>query len=86
MKETRRGYQLEVDIHGMRCAEAKRQLELLLGRVGSDVLEVIVVHGFHSGNALLGMVRNELEHPRIKRKIVGLNNGQTILELSPKKR
>lgn len=81
MKETRFGYQIEVDIHGMRCEEAKRQLELLLKRTGRDIHEIVVVHGYHNGSALLNMVRNEFKHPRIKQKVVGLNNGQTTFVL-----
>ena len=81
MLERKYGMTIEVDIHGMRCAEAKRQLELLLSRTGKDITEIVVIHGCHGGTALLEMVRKELHHPRIKSKYLGLNNGQTTLVL-----
>lgn len=82
MYERRIGCRIEVDIHGMRREEAKKQLELLLSRAGRDILEIVVIHGCHQGSVLLEMVRGELKHPRIKKKYVGLNNGQTTLELT----
>lgn len=81
MRERKFGYQIEVDIHGMRCEEAKKQLELLIKRTGNDIHEIVVVHGYHNGDALLNMVRNEFKNPRIKQKYVGLNNGQTTFVL-----
>ena len=84
MMERKFGWTLEVDIHGMRAAEAKRQLELLLGRVGKDIRESVVIHGYHGGKILQDMVRSELKHPRIQRKLLSLNSGQTTLVLKPK--
>lgn len=76
------GFTLEVDIHGMRARDAKEQLILLLNRADNTIHEVRVVHGYHQGNALQQMVRTELKHPRIKRKLLSLNHGETILELT----
>ena len=81
MLERKYGWTIEVDIHGMRVAEAKRQLELLLSRADKSIREVVVIHGYHGGRALQDMVRGELSHPRILRKELGLNNGQTTLLL-----
>lgn len=85
MLERRFGWTIEVDIHGMRAAEAKKQLELLLGRADGSIREIVVIHGFHGGNILQGMVRNQLKHARIKQKILSLNGGQTTLLLHEKK-
>lgn len=82
MLERKYGFTLEVDIHGMRVLEAKKQLELLLGRCGPDVHEIVVVHGYRGGNALQNMVRNELRSPKIKQKILSLNQGETTLILN----
>ena len=84
MIQRKYGWTLEVDIHGMHAAEAKRQLELLLGHVGKDIREVIVIHGYHRGKILQEMVRVELKHPRIQRKLLSLNSGETTLVLKPK--
>ena len=84
MMQRKYGWTFEVDIHGMRAAEAKKQLELLLGRVGNDIREVVVNHGYHGGKILQEMVRAELKHPRIQRKILSLNSGETTLVLKTK--
>jgi DNA-nicking Smr family endonuclease len=86
VKQVRKGYKLEVDIHGMRREEAKQQLKLLLSRVDDSVSDVVVIHGYNQGTALLDMVRNELEHSRIKQKFAGLNKGETLLLIKPKQK
>lgn len=81
MTERRYGLTIEADIHGMRCEEAKRQLELLLKRAPAEITEIIVIHGCHSGTALQNMVRQQLKSPRILQKRLSMNNGQTTLVL-----
>ncbi len=68
----------EVDIHGYTAAEAKK---ILIQKIAAAPkgCEITVIHGFHGGQALKNMVRNDLKHPRIKRKILGLNQGETII-------
>lgn len=81
MLQRKFGFTLEVDIHGMRAAQAKDELERLIARCGSDVHEIVVIHGYHGGRALQEMVRNELQSPKIRQKVLSLNNGQTSLLL-----
>lgn len=81
MLERRYGLTIEADIHGMRCEEARRQLELLCSRAPRDITEIVVIHGCHGGTALLDMVRNSFSHPRVQRKYLSMNNGQTTLVL-----
>ncbi|HIS68518.1 MAG TPA: Smr/MutS family protein [Candidatus Gallacutalibacter stercoravium] len=83
MLERRIGFTLEVDIHGMKAAEAKRQLELLLSRAAPNIKEIVVIHGYHGGKVLQDMVRKDLKHARIQSKMLSLNSGQTILILKP---
>ena len=71
----------EVDIHHMTRDEAKRHLELLLGRLDGSVKELTVIHGYSGGTVLRDMVRNSLRHPRIQSKYGSLNPGITILIL-----
>ena len=52
MLERRYGWTIEADIHGMRAAEAKHELELLLSRADKNIREIVVIHGYHGGSAL----------------------------------
>ncbi len=81
MLQRKFGFTLEVDIHGMRVADAREQLERLIARCGPDIHEIVVIHGYHGGRALQDMVRNELQSSRIRQKVLSLNNGQTSLLL-----
>lgn len=71
----------EIDIHNMRYAEAKKYLEQFLSRSNGNLKEITVIHGYSSGTVLQQMVRKDLKHRRIKRKIITMNPGTTILEL-----
>ena len=81
MLQRKYGFTLEVDIHGMRVWQAKEELEALLDRCGGDVHEIVVIHGYHGGQALQNMVRNELQSSKIRQKVLSLSNGQTSLLL-----
>lgn len=74
---------VEINLHGLTAADAKRRLEQYLTRLPASVTEVIVIHGYHGGQALGNMVRQRLKHPRIRAKILCLNPGETRLLLSP---
>lgn len=67
-----------IDIHGMTAADAKKKLEQAI-KTAPKNCEITVIHGYHGGTALQNMVRKTLKHKRIKQKILGLNNGETIL-------
>lgn len=71
---------ISIDLHGMTAAEAKALLLRELKSCPKNVAEIEVVHGFNGGQALLKMFRG-LSHPKIERKILGLNNGVTVLIL-----
>ena len=73
---------VEIDIHSMYKEQARRYLEQFLTRANGNVSEVTVIHGCTSGTVLRDMVRKGLRHPRIKSKVVGLNDGITILILN----
>ena len=72
----------EIDVHTMHKEEARRYIERFLTRANGSVKEVTVIHGCTSGTVLRDMVRKGLRHPRIKSKVVGLNDGVTILILT----
>lgn len=73
---------VEIDIHNMKYAEAKKYLEQFLSKANGNVKEVTVIHGYSSGTVLQQMVRKNLKHHRIKHKILSMNPGVTILELN----
>lgn len=70
-------YSITVDLHGETVDSARRILTQRLKSLGKDTREVVVIHGYHGGTALLSMVRS-FKHPKLERKIVGLNNGETV--------
>lgn len=72
-----------IDLHGMTVAEAEAELNFFLDYLEDDVDEVVVVHGYKQGSALLEMVRKSYEHPRIKQKLLSMNNGITTFLLKP---
>ncbi len=77
------GHNLEADIHGMTVLEAKKELEKLISRCDKSTHEIDVIHGCHGGTALLNLVRKDLKHPRLVKKILSLNNGMTTLVIKP---
>lgn len=81
MVTQQKGNIMEVNLHGLTAPDAKRQLEQLLSRMNGGVEELVVIHGYHNGQVLRDMVRNQLKHPRIKAKLLSLNPGQTRILL-----
>ena len=77
------GHNLEVDIHGMTVAQAKKELASLISRCDKATHEIDVIHGCHGGTALQNMVRREFSHPRLVKRILSLNNGMTTLVIKP---
>lgn len=69
------------NLHDMPLIQARREMQSLLRSCPKDTDEIEVIHGYHNGDVILKYIRTELRHPRIERKILGLNNGVTILKL-----
>lgn len=78
-------HRAEINLHGLNVAEAKLRLERLLVNLPPNVTELIVIHGYHGGNALQNMVRTQLKSNRIRQRMVSLNPGETILILKERK-
>jgi len=76
---SKHGFILTVDIHGMLVAEAKTALERLISSADKNISEITVIHGYSGGQALKNMVQKKLSHPRIKQKILSMNQGETSL-------
>ncbi len=70
-------YSITIDIHGETRQSSRKLLENKLKSLPKDTREIVVIHGYHQGNTLQQMVRS-FKHPMVERKILGLNQGETI--------
>ena len=75
---------LEIDLHDMQVPEAKYYLEKLITTAPENIQEIIVVHGYKKGQAILNMVRKDFKHKRITKKVIPYNKGITLLFLKQK--
>ena len=72
---------ITTNLHDMPLIQAQREMNRLLKTCPKDTDEIEVIHGYHNGDRILRYIRFELKNPRISRKILGLNNGVTLIEL-----
>ena len=71
-----------VDLHGMMQAQAIKTIDRALRDAGPMVYQIRLVHGFHRGTSLRGMIRDEYRyHPKVLRIVPGDNPGVTVLVL-----
>lgn len=70
---------ITIDLHDMELLEATYHLEKLFETLPKSIKQVVVIHGYHKGQVLLNMVRKDFKHPRIKKKVIPLNKGITLL-------
>ena len=56
---------IEIDLHGMEVLPAKKKLQKLIANCGSDVTEIVVIHGYRSGTGIKDMIATELKSKRI---------------------
>lgn len=70
-----------IDIHGMTVRQAELELTKYLSLLNDDIEEVVVIHGFNKGSALLQFVRREFRHPKIYKVSFTDNYGETVFEL-----
>ena len=74
---------MEVNLHEMDVPQARKWLEAKVTSAPKKIREIVVIHGYRGGTALMNMVRKSFRHPRVIRKVVGMNQGTTILILKP---
>ena len=72
---------ITINLHDMPLIQAQREMNRLLKTCPKDTDEIEVIHGYHNGDRILRYIRFELKNPRISKKILGLNNGVTVIEL-----
>ncbi len=70
-----------VDIHGLTVLETKEFLTREIDTLERSVMELQIIHGYIAGQTLQQYVRKQFNHPRIQRKLVTMNQGETIFLL-----
>ena len=66
-----------LDLHGQTIDSARRLLTVTPRTLPKDVEELVIIHGYHGGTAIADMVRS-YRNSKIERKILSMNNGETI--------
>lgn len=73
---------LVVDVHGMKCCQAKRFINNLINLARCECL-LTVIHGYNHGDAILNMIRSDLENRHITDKYPDqYNKGITYLSVA----
>ena len=54
---------ITIDLHGMTVSEARKRIQQLLKTCPKDTVQIEIIHGCNSGQALQKFVRRELKHP-----------------------
>lgn len=72
---------LEINLHDMQVLEAEYYLDKFITTAPANIKEIIVIHGYKKGQALLNMVRHDFKHARVKQKVIPYNKGITLLFL-----
>ena len=71
-----------IDLHGMMQSEAIRAIDRALRNAGPMVYQLRLIHGYHRGTSLRGMIQQEYRyHEKVLRILPGDNPGITILVL-----
>ncbi|MCI8621064.1 MAG: DNA mismatch repair protein MutS [Clostridia bacterium] len=61
--------------------EARFYLERTIDTAEDRIKEIVVVHGYRKGQAILNMVRRDFKHKRIAKKEIPYNKGITLIYL-----
>ena len=71
-----------IDLHGMMQAQAIKTIDRALRDSGPMVYQIRLIHGFHRGASLRGMIQDEYRwHEKVLRIMPGDNPGITVLVL-----
>ena len=71
-----------IDLHGMLQAQAIKTIDRALRDAGPMVYQIRLIHGFHRGTSLRGMIQDEYRwHEKVLRIMPGDNPGITVLVL-----
>ena len=72
-KSTGRNEQVTVDVHGMKCVEAKRFINNLINLV-HDSFHLVVIHGYNHGTAIRDMLADNFDNSHVVRRYLDQRN------------
>lgn len=73
--------EMTVDVHGLKCNQAKRFLNNIINLVQGS-FRMVVIHGFNHGTAIRDMLFTGIDNPHIASKCIDANNpGRTYMVL-----
>lgn len=73
---------IRVDVHGLRCAQARRLINNIINipRVG---FHLMIIHGFNHGTAIKDMLSTDFENDHILNRAVDpFNKGVTRMQIA----
>ena len=71
-----------IDLHGMMQAQAMKTIDRALRDAWPMVYQIRLIHGYHRGTNLRGMIQDEYRwHEKVLRIMPGDNPGITVLVL-----
>lgn len=73
---------IEMDLHGDSYEEALKKVEQVVESANTSIYRIRVIHGFHGGTSIKGMLKEEFSYGRSKKvlRVIGGNN-EGITEL-----
>lgn len=66
--------EIQVDLHGLTCSEANRFVRNIIALFPNDSFSLILIHGYHHGQAIKTMLSSSFTHSRISTSISNQNN------------
>ncbi len=65
--------EIVVDVHGMKCYEARRFINNIIAIVHSDC-QLVIIHGYNHGTAIKEMLSQNFNNRHIRERFPDLNN------------
>ena len=65
--------QITIDVHGLKCSEAKRFINNLINLV-QESFHLVVIHGYNHGTAIKNMLADNFENSNVARQYLDQNN------------
>lgn len=69
-----------LDLHGLSLEQAKAAIIYEINSVDSDIKNILLVHGYHSGTVLKNYIRKEFKYDKVEKK-VNIDASSTLLIL-----
>ena len=72
---------ITIDVHGMKCSQAKRFIGNVINLVHS-AFHLVIIHGFNHGTAIKDMLADSFENPHIVSQYLDpMNMGVTHMQI-----